>query len=254
MNPKEYQAAAQRTECDQLKSRVRMYGVRPYVPDDKDLLAPVRLNHAVIGMMGEVGEIAQLLEKWVYYGKPLDAAKIGEELGDVLWYAAELCNALGLDLGRIMEANIAKLKARYPEKYTDELADRANRNTEHERKAMEAASGPNPFKAKPFSSLYASDHVPNPPSLKEVNEALGRRFLAEGADPATIDGEEDIHQVKGPEPTWEQKLLAQPLKPDDCRPCHGSGYHRYPDFEDGTPNFSDLAPCGYCEGTGKAKS
>ena len=140
MNPSEYQAAAQRTECDQVKSRTRMFGVTPAVDGELPFLHPIRLNHAVVGMMGEVGEIAQLLEKYIYYGKPLDKVKIGEEIGDVLWYIAEACNALGLDLGRIMEANIAKLKARYPEKYTDELADRNNRNLEKEQEALTSRS------------------------------------------------------------------------------------------------------------------
>ena len=35
-----------------------------------------------------------------------------------------------------------------------------------------------------------------------------------------------------------------------CRRCEGTGYHRYPDFPDGRPNYSDSAPCGVCLGTG----
>ena len=38
-----------------------------------------------------------------------------KELGDVLWYVAVTADAYGLDLDDIAEANIAKLKARYPE-------------------------------------------------------------------------------------------------------------------------------------------
>lgn len=35
-----------------------------------------------------------------------------------------------------------------------------------------------------------------------------------------------------------------------CMKCDGSGYKRYPDFEDGTPNYSDSAPCSDCHGAG----
>jgi NTP pyrophosphatase (non-canonical NTP hydrolase) len=206
MNASEYQAAAMRTECDQLKARVRMYGIRPAVPDELDILAPIRLNHAIVGAMGELGEIAQLLEKWVYYGKGVDRAKLGEEIGDLLWYVAEACNALELDMGRLMECNIAKLRARYPEKYDDHLADRDNRNLAAEQTAMGKV-------APPFANVHTAPLLPGQPygqsrTLEELNEAVKRGFPVKGAsevqaaldkacgaDPTTIDGDEDIHQA-----------------------------------------------------------
>lgn len=98
----------------------------PY-KDENDLI-PIRLNHSIIGLSGEVGELATLLQKIVYYGKEMSKEEIKlkfkEEFGDCLWYLAEGMNALGLDMTEVMEANIAKLKVRYPEKYTDVLADK----------------------------------------------------------------------------------------------------------------------------------
>lgn len=159
MNPTEYQELAGRTECDQHKSRLRMMGsVKPeslnYVADagrtsfSQEWLVPIRVNHALIGMSGEVGELCSLLQKWIYYGKQfgtedethLERLRVlfAEEVGDVLWYAAELCNALGLDMGAIMEANIAKLKKRYPDKYTDHHAAEENRDTAAEIGAVAA--------------------------------------------------------------------------------------------------------------------
>lgn len=38
-----------------------------------------------------------------------------EELGDVAWYLAVLCNAIGSDLDTVMEENLKKLEQRYPE-------------------------------------------------------------------------------------------------------------------------------------------
>lgn len=37
----------------------------------------------------------------------------------------------------------------------------------------------------------------------------------------------------------------------DCAECLGTGFHRYEDHKDGTPNFSDSAPCSWCRGTGR---
>lgn len=136
MSPSEYQKLAERTECDQTRSLARlacltMSRTRDYGPAQ---LKAVRLNHGVLGLAGEVGELAAALEKWIYYGRPLDQGNIAEEVGDCLWYLAQICNSLGLDLGACMEANIRKLRARYPERYTDEAA--ANRNAEAERRAL----------------------------------------------------------------------------------------------------------------------
>ena len=131
MNPSEYQKLAERTECNQASAATRMFDIQP-----------IRLNHSVIGLAGEVGELASRIQKWIYYGKPLDEAaltNLAEEYGDCLWYIAEGLNALGLDMGKVMEANIAKLRIRYPEKYSDLLAAEENRKREEEAKAVAAA-------------------------------------------------------------------------------------------------------------------
>ena len=73
-----------------------------------------------LGIAGEAGEVADHIKKVVYHQHPLDTAKLAEELGDALWYVAYLCDALGLTLGEVMEANIAKLRARYPDGWSAE--------------------------------------------------------------------------------------------------------------------------------------
>jgi hypothetical protein len=40
----------------------------------------------------------------------------------LLWYIAVVANNLGIDLDSVAYENIAKLQARYPEKYTDQDA------------------------------------------------------------------------------------------------------------------------------------
>lgn len=47
-------------------------------------------------------------------GHDLDKDALAEELGDVLWYCAELAAGLNLPLSEIAGRNIEKLKRRYP--------------------------------------------------------------------------------------------------------------------------------------------
>ena len=66
------------------------------------------------GGLGLAGEAADLIKKWKFQGHKLEEEKIMEELGDVLWYAAETAEALGFDLTEVLKMNISKLRDRYP--------------------------------------------------------------------------------------------------------------------------------------------
>ena len=91
--------------------------------------------HMVLGMQTEAAEIADAYKKTIAYKKELDLVNVKEELGDILWYIANMCNMHDWDLRDIMQTNIDKLKARYPEKFTEEHA--INRNLEKEREILE---------------------------------------------------------------------------------------------------------------------
>ena len=81
---------------------------------NKDLkLSEIEL-HAVHGLSGEVGEIHSLYQK-IYQGHKMDDEHLQKEVGDLLWFIAELCTVRGWFLADIMDLNINKLKARYPE-------------------------------------------------------------------------------------------------------------------------------------------
>jgi NTP pyrophosphatase (non-canonical NTP hydrolase) len=69
----------------------------------------------VIGLVGETGEVAELRTANL-------EGVLAKELGDVLWYVAALCTRAGLDMGAVMEANIEKLRARYPDGYSAEAS------------------------------------------------------------------------------------------------------------------------------------
>lgn len=71
-----------------------------------------------IGLAGEAGEVADHIKKGVFHRHGIDLAKLEKELGDTLWYVAALCTTLGLDLSAIMQANIEKLRVRYPNGYS----------------------------------------------------------------------------------------------------------------------------------------
>jgi NTP pyrophosphatase (non-canonical NTP hydrolase) len=75
----------------------------------------MRLAIAALGVAGEAGEVADYIKKVVGHGHALDATRLAKEIGDCLWYCAELCNATGLTLGDVARLNIAKLRARYPD-------------------------------------------------------------------------------------------------------------------------------------------
>lgn len=70
-------------------------------------------NHALHGMVGELGELHSLYQKMLQ-GHEFDNAHAKKELGDLMWFIAEYCTAMGWNLDDVMKLNIEKLKARYP--------------------------------------------------------------------------------------------------------------------------------------------
>ncbi len=93
------------------------------------------LLHASMGLSTEAAEFTDALKKHIFYGKELDETNLKEEIGDILWYAAIALEALGADFESVMQTNIDKLSARYPEKFTEELAE--NRDLAKEREILE---------------------------------------------------------------------------------------------------------------------
>lgn len=70
--------------------------------------------HAMHGMAGEIGELHSIYQK-EYQGHDVDLEHIKKELGDLLWFIAEYCTSYDWNLEEIMQMNIDKLRARYPE-------------------------------------------------------------------------------------------------------------------------------------------
>lgn len=57
-----------------------------------------RVIVAALGLAGEAGELANKLKKEIGHKHPTPLSVYEDELGDVLWYLAELCTALGIQL------------------------------------------------------------------------------------------------------------------------------------------------------------
>ena len=100
MTINEYQAAALRT-----------------AQTDKFLARELLLNSA-LGLCGESGEVADLVKKHRFQGHDLDIDHVAKELGDIAWYLAVGAYAIGYDLETILQMNVDKLKARYPDGFS----------------------------------------------------------------------------------------------------------------------------------------
>jgi len=81
-----------------------------------------RLGNSVMGLSGEVGEIAEHLKKWFFHGKEMNKEYLLKELGDVLWYVMYMSDALGFTLEQVAKANDKKLAERYPNGFSIKAA------------------------------------------------------------------------------------------------------------------------------------
>lgn len=100
MTPNEYQKLCMRTAGDTDNTRLIINGA--------------------MGLCGESGEVIDLIKKCCFQGHELDFDKIEEEIGDVLWYVAILCEGISVDMESVMARNIEKLKKRYPNGFESE--------------------------------------------------------------------------------------------------------------------------------------
>lgn len=141
MTGNEYQKLAMRTNDGQCTQRLRNKAdsielYREYLDYDLPEVGigtemDVDLGgiiNGLFGLSGEVGELTDMVKKWIFHEKELDEDHAKKELGDVMWYIAMICESFGWSLDEIMQMNIDKLKKRYPDGFDTERAN--NRSPE----------------------------------------------------------------------------------------------------------------------------
>jgi len=105
MELKEYQELCKRTASDF---------------DNLDL----EISNWGLGISGEAGDIASCIKKVVFHKNDSVKEGIKENLGDMMWYAAMICNFFNWDFGDVLNENIEKLKKRYPNGFDFAAAQR----------------------------------------------------------------------------------------------------------------------------------
>lgn len=91
-----------------------MYQEQARRTQNKYISAAEREKHAVFGMASEAGEICGIYQKGLQ-GHPFSADDAIKELGDLLWFAAEYADCMGVSLDEVAQRNIDKLRKRYPD-------------------------------------------------------------------------------------------------------------------------------------------
>lgn len=74
-----------------------------------------------LGLVGEAGEVVDDIKKRVFHSRDIPMERAKEELGDVLWYVANIATQYGISLDEVASFNVAKLRNRYPNMYCEEV-------------------------------------------------------------------------------------------------------------------------------------
>lgn len=94
----------------------------------------VDIIHSIIGKATEAGELLELLSETLT-GKSFDVTNFKEEIADGQWYDAIGLTAVDSTFNEVQRTNIAKLRARFPNKFQE--YDAINRNLSNERSILE---------------------------------------------------------------------------------------------------------------------
>ena len=121
MTGQEYQKAAMRTNdgraTDRLVDKLEMIDFFKHVKSGRpsENYDFGGIIDAALGLSGEIGEFNDMLKKWIFHEKNFDAEHAKKEIGDIMWYVALMCYSFGWELDEILQMNVDKLTARYPD-------------------------------------------------------------------------------------------------------------------------------------------
>ena len=122
MTGNEYQKLAMRTNDGKATFRLAAV-IAMSCGENEGKRDVVGLLNGCLGLAGESGELLDMFKKWIFHGKALDEKHAKKELGDVMWYVADIAYSMGWNLDEILQMNVDKLKARYPEGFDTELSN-----------------------------------------------------------------------------------------------------------------------------------
>lgn len=159
------------------------------VPDYVESCANMQVNeaekailHAIIGGATEAGEKLEQLYAWATGQiKEFDCVNLIEETGDGQWYDALLAKTLGVSFDEIQRINIAKLRARYKDKF--DAYDANNRELTFERSILENGAGLGSFRIDQAAAAVAqqrTDAVSMPGLFDPLPGSMEPRPAVEG--------------------------------------------------------------------------
>lgn len=104
-----------------------------------------RLQLAILslGLGGEAGECQDLIKKFLGHGKDITLEDLRLELGDLLWYVVAVGDHFGISLQSIIDGNVEKLQARYPEgfRHSEGIISEIKNSPEYIRGTIEEIEG-----------------------------------------------------------------------------------------------------------------
>ena len=126
---------SQGKSADTIKKRL-IYKEQPYNTTDPIVMdlkeKEVTALHMLLGVVGETGEFTDACLRYFGTGD-MDVTNLKEEIGDLLWYLAGMCENFGFSIGTVMEANIRKLEAR---SQSNSVTDDSKRDRQEEAEAI----------------------------------------------------------------------------------------------------------------------
>lgn len=129
MNANEYQKLAMRTDDGRSTERI----LNKIGTSGETKVGDANINiglllEASLGLSGETGETLDIIKKWIFHEKEIDIAHLRKEVGDICWYIAAMCKAIDIDLETVMQMNVDKLLARYPDGFNTNRANNREEN------------------------------------------------------------------------------------------------------------------------------
>lgn len=120
MKINEYQELAMRTNDGKCLERLYRKAYDNVIGTHKENIGEI--VNACLGLSGEVGEVNDIVKKYIFHGHDIEINDLVKEISDCMWYIALMCQGLGIDMGEVARINIEKLKKRYPNGFSEQAS------------------------------------------------------------------------------------------------------------------------------------